>query len=161
MDPVAIAQHATEILAPALPFIYVGRDVVVDKVKDMLLEKGIEKIGYKTIDRAKALLDKIKSKRSESLEIVFDEVSKNSEDPKVKEELQQEILKLLTENPDLAKEIDFIINLNIENVNNLALGNYNNFFNFETPSGGRTNQNHRISGSEKERSDKSGNLEPL
>jgi tetratricopeptide (TPR) repeat protein len=135
MDPVAIAQHATEILAPALPFIYARRDVVVDKVKDMLLEKGIEKIGSKTIDRAKALLDKIKSKRRESLEIVLDEVSKNSEDPKVKEELQQEILKLLMENPDLAKEIDFIINLNIENVNNLALGNYNNFFNFETPSG--------------------------
>jgi hypothetical protein len=135
MDPVAIAQHATEILAPALPFIYARRDVVVDKVKDMLLEKGIEKIGSKTIDKAKALLDKIKSKRSESLEIVLDEVSKNSDDPDAKEELQQEILKLLTENPDLAKEIDFIINLNIENVNNLALGNYNNFFNFETPSG--------------------------
>ena len=49
------------------------------------LEKAFEKIGSKTIDRAKALVDKIKSKKSESLEAVLKEVSKNSEDPKAKE----------------------------------------------------------------------------
>ncbi len=72
---------------------------------------------------------------SESLEIALREVSKNSEDPKAKEELQQEILKLLRGDPNLAREIELTINLNVENIDQLAVGNYNNFFNFETPSG--------------------------
>ncbi|WP_197074588.1 tetratricopeptide repeat protein [Methanosarcina sp. WH1] len=65
-------------------------------------------------------------------------MSKNSEDPAAKEDLQQEILKLLRKNPDLAREIEVTINLNIENIENIdqfAVGNYNTFFNFETPSG--------------------------
>jgi hypothetical protein len=135
MDPVAIAQHATDILVPALPFIYAGKDVVVDKVKDMLLEKGIEKLGSKSKDKAQAIFNKIISKKSESLEIALKEVFQNSEDPKAKEELQQEILKLLRGDPDLAREIELTINLNVEKVDQLAVGNYNNFFNFETPSG--------------------------
>ncbi len=53
MDLAALAQQATDILVPALPFIYAGKDAVVDKVKDMLLEKGIEKLGSKSGDRAK------------------------------------------------------------------------------------------------------------
>ena len=62
-------------------------------------------------------------------------LSRNSEDPKAKEELQQEILKLLRENPDLAREIEVTININVENIDQFAVGNYNNFFNFENPSG--------------------------
>jgi hypothetical protein len=69
------------------------------------------------------------------LEIALKEVFQNSEDPKAKEELQQEILKLLRGDPDLAREIELTINLNVEKVDQLAVGNYNNFFNFETPSG--------------------------
>ena len=104
-------------------------------LEDMLLEKGIEKLGSEGGKRAKALLDKISPKMSASLEKALTKVSKNSEDPKAKEELQQEILKLLREDPDLAREIELTINLNVENVDQLAVGNYNNFFNFETPSG--------------------------
>ena len=42
---------------------------------------------------------------------------------------------MLMENPDLAREIELTINLNVENIDQLAVGNYNTFFNFETPSG--------------------------
>jgi len=155
MDLAILAQQATDIIVPALPFIYAGgrtvadkgKDmlieggkVAVEKSKDMLLEKGIEKLGSEGGKRAKALLKKISPKMSESLEKALTKASKNSEDPKAKEELQQEILKLLVENPELAREIEIIvnINLNIENLENygqLAVGNYNNFFNFESPSG--------------------------
>jgi len=122
MDLAALAQQAINILVPAMPFVYVGKDAVVDKVKDMLLEKGIEKLGSKSMDRAKALFDKIKSQKSESLEVALREVSTNSEDPKAKEELQQEILKLLRGDPNLAREIERTINLNVENVDQLAVG---------------------------------------
>ncbi|HEX3036068.1 MAG TPA: hypothetical protein VHT73_13255, partial [Thermodesulfobacteriota bacterium] len=68
MDPIALAQQATDILAPALPFIYAGGKAVVDKSKDMLLEKGIEKLVPEGGKRAKALLDKINLKMGASLE---------------------------------------------------------------------------------------------
>jgi hypothetical protein len=154
MDPVALAQQATDILAPYLPFIYAGgiaavgkgKDMlleggkaIVDKSKDMLLEKGIEKVGSQGWNKSRALLakmsPKMSPKMSASLKKVLTKVSENSRDPKAKEELQQEMLKLLKENPDLAKEIELTINLNVENVDQLAVGNYNSFFNFETPSG--------------------------
>ena len=142
MDPAALAQlaqQATDILVPALSALCVAGKPVVDKGKevlvDMIYEKAIEKLGSEGGKRAKALLDKISPKMSASLEKALIKVSRNSEDPKAKEELQQEILKLLRENPDLAREIELTINLNIENVDQLAVGNYNTFFNFETPSG--------------------------
>src|SRR5690606_38734631 len=105
MDLAFLAQQATNILAPALPFIYAGGKAVVDKSKDMLLEKGIEKLGSESWKRAKTLLDKISPKMGESLEKALKKVSESPDDPKAKEELKQEILKLLRENPDLVKEI--------------------------------------------------------
>jgi len=133
MDAVALAQQVTDILFPALPFIYAGKDVVVDKVKDMILEKGIEKLGSKSIGKAKALFDKIRSKDDESIEIALKELSQDPENLKVKDELQQGILKLLVENPDLASEIEsIIINFNVENINQLVVVSQNTFFNFES-----------------------------
>ncbi|RXA21833.1 hypothetical protein EQO05_00935 [Methanosarcina sp. MSH10X1] len=132
MDPIALAQQTTDILLPALPFIYAGKGVVTDKVKDMLLEKGIEKLGSKSIDKAKALFDKIRSKKSEYVEIALEDLSKNLEDPKAQNELQQGILKLLTEDQNLAKEIEsIVINLNIEKINQFTVGNHNTPINFE------------------------------
>lgn len=132
MDPIALAQQTTDILLPALPFIYAGKGAVTDKVKDMLLEKGIEKLGSKSIDKAKALFDKIRSKKSEYVEIALEHLSKDLEDPKAQNELQQGILKLLTEDQDLAKEIEsIIINLNVEKINQFTVGNHNTSTNFE------------------------------
>lgn len=133
MDPAFLAQQATNILAPALPFIYAGGKAVVDKSKDMLLEKGIEKFGSEGGKRAKALLDKISPKMGESLEKALTKVSSNSDDPEVKEELQQEILKLLRENSDLAREIELIVNVNIDIdvVKQLVFGGNNLIFNLE------------------------------
>jgi hypothetical protein len=145
VDPVTfetVSKQAAAILYLALPFIYRGGEVVAEKSKDMflkkgdtLLEKGIEKLGSEIMDRAKSLLDKINPEMSESLEKAIKNVSKNSEDSKAKEELQQEMLKLLRENPNLVKEIELIINLNVENIDQFAVGSYNNFFNFRIPSG--------------------------
>jgi len=150
MDPAALAQQATEFLIPYLPFIYAGGKAAADKSKemlveggkavagksmDMLLEKSIEKVSPELMDRAKSLLKKLSPRMSDSLEKALIRVSENSEDPKSKEELQQEILKLLKENPDLARDIEFTINFNVENIDQFAVGNYNNFFNFGTPSG--------------------------
>ena len=135
MDPVALAHQATDILAPALPFIYAEKDVVAAKVHDMVLEKGFEKMGSKFKTKAKILYDKIRSKGSEPVEVAFEELSENPEDSKAKKELQQEILKLLREDQNLAREIELTINFNVGNVDLLALGNYNNYFKFETPSG--------------------------
>ncbi|WP_440955461.1 tetratricopeptide repeat protein [Methanosarcina sp. Mfa9] len=142
MDLAILAQQATDILVPTLSSLCLAGKPVVEKGKevlgDMLYEKTLEKVGSKSGKRAKSLLEKISPKMTASLEKALTKVSKNSEDPKAKEELQQEILKLLMENPDLAREIEFTINLNIENLENygqLAVGNYNNFFNFESPSG--------------------------
>ncbi|MDQ1253582.1 MAG: hypothetical protein QG646_2754 [Euryarchaeota archaeon] len=139
MDLAALAQQATDILVPALSALCIAGKPVVDKGKevlvDMIYEKTFEKLGSEGGKKAKALLEKISPRMSESLEKALTKVSRDSEDPKAKEELQQEILKLLRENPDLAREIEFTLNLNVENVDQLAVGNYNNFFNFETSSG--------------------------
>jgi len=140
MDPVILAQQATDILVPALSVLCVAGKPVFEKGKDvledMLYEKVFEKIGSKSGKKAKALLEKISPKMTESLGKALTKVSKNSEDPAAKEDLQQEILKLLRENPDLAREIEVTINIeNIENIDQFAAGNYNNFFHFGTPSG--------------------------
>ncbi len=42
MDLETLAHRASDILFPALPFIYEGKDVVVKKVGDVLLEEGIK-----------------------------------------------------------------------------------------------------------------------
>mgnify|MGYP000963227941 CR=1 FL=1 len=139
MDPAVLAQQATNILVPALSALYVAGIPVANKGKDilenMIYEKAFEKLGSESGRRTQALLEKISPKISESLEKALTKVSKNSDDPKAKEELQQEILKLLRENPDLAEAIEFTINFNVDSINQFAEGNYNNFFNFETPSG--------------------------
>lgn len=135
MDLISLAHQATDVLAPALPFIYAEREVVTAKVHDMLLEKGIEKLGSKSLNKAKIVFEKIRLKKSKPIEIALEKLSKNSEDTIAKEELQQGILKLLSEDRDLARKIDLTINLNVDNINHLALGNYNTFFNIETPSG--------------------------
>jgi hypothetical protein len=136
----ALAQQATNILVPAFSALCIARKPVFDKGKevlvDMIYEKAFEKLGSEGGKRAQALLEKISPKTSESLKKALKKVFENSEDPKAKEELQQEILKLLIENPELVREIEpIVINFNVENIDQLALGNYNNFFNFKTPSG--------------------------
>jgi hypothetical protein len=150
MDLATLAQQATDTLVPYLPFISAagiaaadkGKDLLLeggkagaDKSKDLLLEKGIDKFGSTGWNKARALLKTISPKMSESLEKALTKVSENSENPEAKEELQKEILKLLREDQNLAREINLTINLNVESINNLALGNYNTFFNFENPSG--------------------------
>ena len=40
MDPATLAQQATDMLIPALPFIYSGGRAVADKSKDMLIEEA-------------------------------------------------------------------------------------------------------------------------
>lgn len=139
MDLAALAQQTTDILVPALSALCIAGKPIADKGKevlvDMIYEKTFEKIGSAGGKRARALLEEMSSKMSESLEKALINTSENSKDPKAKEDLQQEILKLLRENPDIARKIELIINLNVENVDQLAVGNYNNFFNLETPSG--------------------------
>lgn len=143
MDPAALtqlAQQATNILIPALSALSIAGKPAVDKGKevlvDLIYEKAFEKLGSEGGKRAQALLEKISPKMSASLEKALTKVLRNSHDPKAEEELQQEILNLLTENPGLVKEIKpIVINFNVKNVDQLALGNYNNFFNFKTPSG--------------------------
>jgi len=143
MDPAALtqlAQQATNILVPALSALCIAGKPAVDKGKevlvDLIYEKAFEKLGSESGKRAQALLEKISPKMSASLEKALSKILENSQDPKAKEELQQEILNLLTENPGLVKEIKpIVINFNVKNVDQLALGNYNNFFNFKKPSG--------------------------
>lgn len=91
VDPATLAQQTTLILAPALPYIYRGGRAVVDKAADVLLEEGVKKLGSETLERANTLLKKLSPKMGASLEKALMNVSKNSEDPKTKEELQQEI----------------------------------------------------------------------
>jgi tetratricopeptide (TPR) repeat protein len=142
MDPAALtqlAQQATNILVPAFSALCIAGKPAVDKGKevlvDLIYEKAFEKLGSESGKRAQALLEKISPKMSESLEKALTNVFKNSQDPKAKEELQQKILNLLMENPGLVKEIKpIVINFNVKNVDQLALGNYNNFFNLKTPS---------------------------
>ncbi|HII02044.1 TPA: tetratricopeptide repeat protein [Methanosarcinaceae archaeon] len=140
MDPLTletIAQQATNILLPALPFLTLAGKSAADKGKevleDMAYEKVIEKFGSESGKRAKALLKKISPKMTESLEKALTKASRNSEDPKAKEELQQEILKLLVENPDLAREIEIIVNINlkIDLVKQLVFGDNNLILNLE------------------------------
>ncbi|AKB47158.1 hypothetical protein MSKOL_1381 [Methanosarcina sp. Kolksee] len=143
MDPAALAQlaqQATNILIPALSALCIAGKPAVDKGKevlvDLIYEKAFEKLGSESGKRAQALLDKISPIMSSSLKKALTKVLRNSDDPKANEELQQEILKLLVENPGLVREIEpIVINFNVENIDQLALGNYNNFFNFKTPSG--------------------------
>jgi ATP-dependent transcriptional regulator len=131
MEPVDLAHQATNIILSFLPTIYVGKDAVIDKAKDMILERGLENLGSKFRDNAKSLLDKVRSKKSAPIEIALEDLSKNSEDPKAKDELQQGILKLLIENPELAGDIEPIVtNFNAEKVNQLSVGNHNTFLYF-------------------------------
>ena len=140
MDPASLtqlAQQATLILSPALPFIYAGGKTVVNKTGDILLEKGIEKVSYSSLKRANTLLKKISPKMSSSLEKALINVSKNSRDPKAKEDLQQEILKLLKENSDFSKEIELIVNvnINIDLVKKIIFGDGNIILNLEDVKG--------------------------
>ena len=140
MDPAALAQlaqQATDILVPALSALCIAGKPVADKGKevlvDMIYEKTFEKLGSEGGKRAQALLEKISPKMGASLEKALIKVSRNSNDPKAKEELQQEILKLLRENPDLAREIELIVNINIDIdvVKQLIFGNNNLILNLE------------------------------
>ncbi|MGI5992608.1 MAG: tetratricopeptide repeat protein [Methanosarcina sp.] len=137
MDPAVLAQQATNILVPALSALYVAGIPVANKGKDilenMIYEKAFEKLGSESGRRAQALLEKISPKISESLEKALTKVSKNSDDPKAKEELQQEILKLLRKSPDLARDIELIVNINIDIdiVKQLIFGDNNLILNLE------------------------------
>lgn len=134
MDSVTLAHQATDIILTFLPAIYTGK-YVVDKAKDRLLEKGIDKLSSKSLGIAKDLLDKIRSKKSETIESALNELSKDSENPNAKNELRQEIHRLIKEDQKLAEGIELIaINLNFESANQLAVGNNNIFINIETPS---------------------------
>jgi len=140
VDLVALAQQATDILVPALSALCIAGKPVADRGKevlgDMIYEKAFEKFGSAGGKKAKALLEKINPKMSASLEKTLLRVSDNSEDPKAKEDLQQEILKLLRENPEITKEIEhIIININPENVDQLTVGSGTSSFYFKNTSG--------------------------
>ncbi|MDY0130770.1 MAG: tetratricopeptide repeat protein, partial [Methanosarcina vacuolata] len=144
MDPVALAQlaqQATNILIPALSALCIAGKPAVDKGKevlvDLIYEKAFEKLGSESGKRAQAVLEKISPKMSSSLEKALTKILRNSQDPKANEELQQEILKLLVENPDLAREIELAINISVENVDQLIVGSGNSSFNFKNTSGGQ------------------------
>jgi hypothetical protein len=86
--------------------------------------------------KLKICYDKIRSKDSELVEVALEELSQNPEDPKAREELQQEISELLKEDPDLANEIEhIIININAKNIDQLTVGNGNSSYSFESRSG--------------------------
>ncbi len=137
MDPVALAQQATDFLFPVLSALCIAGKPAVDKGKevlvDMIYEKTFEKLGSVGGKRAQALLEKISPKMGSSLEKAFTKVLKNSNDSKAKEELQQEILKLLKKNPELAREIELVVNLNIDIdvVKQLIFGDNNLIINLE------------------------------
>lgn len=144
MDPAALAQlaqQATNILISALSALCIAGKPAVDKGKevlvDLIYEKAFEKLGSESGKRAQAVLEKISPKMSSSLEKALTKILRNSQDPKANEELQQEILKLLVENPDLAREIELAINISVENVDQLIVGSGNSSFNFKNTSGGQ------------------------
>ncbi len=144
MDPAALAQlaqQATNILISALSALCIAGKPAVDKGKevlvDLIYEKAFEKLGSESGKRAQAVLEKISPKMSSSLEKVLTKILRNSQDPKANEELQEEILKLLVENPDLAREIELAINISVENVDQLIVGSGNSSFNFKNTSGGQ------------------------
>lgn len=137
MDLVALSQQATDILVPALsalciagkPIAYKGKEVL----GEMIYEKAFEKLGKESAERATLLLKKINPKIGSSLEKAIKKVSEKPEDSAAKEDLQQEILKLLNENYDLAREIELIVNINIkiDVVKQLVFGNNNLILNLE------------------------------
>jgi tetratricopeptide (TPR) repeat protein len=137
MDLVALSQQATYILVPALSALCVAGKPIVDKGKevlgDMIYEKAFEKLGKESAERATLLLKKINPKIGSSLEKALKKVSGNPEDSAAKEDLQQEILKLLKENQDLAREIELIVNINIkiDVVKQLVFGSNNLILNLE------------------------------
>ncbi|HII79583.1 MAG TPA: hypothetical protein HA261_04095, partial [Methanosarcina sp.] len=146
MDLAVIAQQATDVLVPYLPFIYAGGIAAADKGKDMLIEggkkvtekvadKALDKVSDGVINKAEKILSKLNLKKNQKLEESAKQVARDPKDPKAVADLQQIIREILNENPELAKEIEFTINLNVESIDQLAVGNYNNFFNFEKPSG--------------------------
>jgi hypothetical protein len=104
------------------------------KVAEKVADKALDKVSDGVLNKAEKILSKLNLKKNPKLEESAKQVARDPEDPKAKEELQQEILKLLRENPDIAREIEFTINFNIENIDQFAVGNYNNFFNFVAPS---------------------------
>jgi hypothetical protein len=130
MDPANLAQLAqqtTNILVPAFSALCIAGKPVVDKGKEVLVnmiyEKAFEKLGSEIGKRAQALLEKISPKMSASLKKALEELLKNPEDPKARENLQQEILKLLSEDRNLAREIEnIIININAEKNDQVIIG---------------------------------------
>jgi ATP/maltotriose-dependent transcriptional regulator MalT len=144
MDPAALAQlaqQATNILIPALSALCIAGKPAVDKGKevlvDLIYEKAFEKLGSESGKRAQALLEIISPKMSSSLEKALTKVLRNSDDPKAKEEIQQEILKLLRENSELARDIELIVNVNIDIdvVKQLIFGDNNLIINLEDVKG--------------------------
>jgi hypothetical protein len=146
MDPAALAQlaqQATNILVPALSALCIAGKPAVDKGKEvlvtMLYEKAFEKLGSESGKKAQALLEKISPKMSASLEKALEELSKNPEDPKARENIQQEILKLLSEDRNLAREIEnIIININAENNDQVITGDNNSSYYLKNKCGNTT-----------------------
>jgi len=138
MNSETLAQKVIDILVPALSSLYIEGEPVEDKRKeklgDIIHEKVSEKPDPEEKKIATILLEKIRLNIGEALDKSLTKVSGNSEDSTAKEHLQQEILKLFKENPRLEREIKLIIDINIENVNSLTVGNYNNCFDLVTPS---------------------------
>ncbi len=116
-----LATQVTNTISPALSIIYAGGQLAKNKSEDMILEECIKILGNETGRIAKTLFCKISPKMSESLEKALINVSKNSEDPKAKEELQKKILKLLAEDPNFAKEIENIIIFNVEHIGGIGV----------------------------------------
>jgi tetratricopeptide (TPR) repeat protein len=150
VDPAAIAQQATDILVPYLPLIYAGGIAAADKGKDMLIDggkkvaekvadKALDKVSDGVINKAEKVLAKLNLKKNPKLEESVKQVARDPKDPKAIADLQQIIREILDKNPELAREIQLTINYDIDfeiqNIGQFATGNYNNFYNFESPSG--------------------------
>ena len=102
MDLPDLASKVTGILVSAAPYL-------IDKVENVALNEGIKKLGYTAIAKLNAVFEKIRSKENESIKTAVDKLSNNQDDQDAKNELQQEILKLLKEDPNLVREVESIV----------------------------------------------------
>lgn len=131
-----------------MPFIYAGGGAIADKGKDMLIggskkvaekvaDNALGKVSDGVFDKAEKILSKLNLKRNPKLEESAKQAARNPKDPKALEDLQQIIREILDGNPKLAREIQLTINYDIDfeiqNISQFAMGNYNNFYNFESP----------------------------
>jgi tetratricopeptide (TPR) repeat protein len=109
------------------------------KVAEKVADKALDKVSDGVSNKAEKILAKLNLKKNPKLEESAKQVAKDPKNPKAIADLQQIIREILDKNPELAREIQLTINYDIDfeiqNIGQFATGNYNNFYNFESPSG--------------------------